>query len=410
MIKTKLPNGMRLHLDPVGGIHSAALGFLIRTGSRHEQGSLNGVSHFLEHMCFKSTRHRSTEALSKDVDDMGAQWNGFTWWEGTAYYMWVTQDQVSNALEILCDMMRPRLRADELEVERNVILEEISLYEDCPDDLIVDQVFSTVFGGHPLGLPIQGTEESVRGMTRTEIAAYHRRRYQPDRMELVAIGNFDPDELTKMVRKRCGRWKSGRTRRRWSPPKFRTVERHTTRPGVTRTYIGLALPAPPRSDSLAPSAEVISNYLGDEQNSRLFWAIKQKGLAEEISVDYEGFTDTGVLAVYATVHPDNARKVLRLIRKELDGIHRRLDVTQVVRARNKLMTDLVCESENCYDRFDFMVSQLAAGSPIITLHDELHAVEKVDPKTIAKYLRRFPLNRGHALVTLGPNGADLRKI
>ncbi|MBI2190880.1 MAG: insulinase family protein [Planctomycetes bacterium] len=401
MIHTRrLPNGLTLHLEPAPDVHSVALGFFVRAGSRHEPEALSGVSHFLEHLCFKSTRRRSASSLQREVDALGAEWNAFTGWEGSAYYLWVSSDRVKAAVDILSDMMRPRLAPDEVEKERQVILEEISMYEDSPEDEVMDDLFQMTYEGHPLGRRIVGTARSVRGIGRHQVAAYHRRFYRSDRLEFVATGNMAPGELTDLVRARCGRWRPGDAAGPQRPPRFQTGQRVITRPHLARLHLALALPAPPKRSPLSPVADILASYLGDEDNGRLLWTVKRRGLVDDVWMNYEAFTDAGLLTVYASLDPPDVGRALALIRKEIARVHAHVDPAALTRARRKAITDLVCDSENCLDRFEHLVNQIGAGARPRPLADEIQALERLSLQDVQCYLRRYPLDAEPSCVLL----------
>ena len=240
-----LDNGLTLVFETIPRIRSAALGFFAQTGSRDEASDLLGISHFLEHMCFKGTPKRDWRQLSLDVDDLGAMWNAYTWWEGTAYFHWVQSDRATDSIEILSDMMCSNLPLDEFNMEKKVILEEIAMYHDQPDALIIDDLIQEAFGDHPLGQSVLGTEDTVKSITRDLMAEYHQRRYGPNNLTFVITGAFDRDEIIRAVEAHCGGWQVSDNGREQSIPTFHASNRVVQRDGVAREHIALALPAPP---------------------------------------------------------------------------------------------------------------------------------------------------------------------
>ena len=398
----RLKNGLRLVFESIPRIRSAAVGFLARTGSRDEPADRLGVSHFLEHMCFKGTAKRDWRRLSLDVDDLGAMWNAYTWWEGTAYYHWVQSDHVAQSIEILSDMMRPTIPSQEFDVEKKVILEEIAMYKDRPDALIIDELIQDAFSGHPLGQSVIGTEETVGNLTRDQMVDYFTRRYAADNLSFIITGRFDKHEVIRVVEENCGEWAALDAGREQPAPGFQTGTRFIRREDVTRVHIALALPSPAASHDWAMTADLLASYLGAATNSRLYWSIVQKGLADEASADYCGFSDAGLFYVYVSVDPAKARQVLEIVREELKALKEGVDAEALARARTKQATSLVCSGEHGLHRFSQVVGDLSTNSPLKTLEETLAEIDAVTPRRIAEFLERYPLDGEPALVASGP--------
>ena len=400
--KHRLDNGLRLVFESIPRIHSAALGFYVATGSRDEPAHLAGVSHFLEHMCFKGTPKRNWRRLSLDVDDLGAMWNAYTWWEGTAYFHWVQAEQVLESIEILSDMMSSTIPLEEFDTEKKVILEEIAMYRDRPDALIIDELIQEAYAGHPLGQSVLGTEETVGDISRDQMVDYFQRRYAPDNLTFVITGRFDRDAVIRAVEDHCGAWEPRNADREQSAPAFHSARRVVAREGVAREHIAMALPGPPDADDWAPTADLLSAYLGAASNSRFFWSIVQKGLADEVSADYFGFSDAGLIHVYASVDPPNVVQVLDIVRHELATLKDGLDEKALERACTKLVTGLVCSAENGLSRFSQIVGSMSTRTPLKSLEEELAEIEAVTPQKVAEYLEAYPLDGEPALVAMGP--------
>ena len=397
-----LDNGLTLIFESIPRIHSAALGFFVNTGSRDEPAELAGASHFLEHMCFKGTPKRDWRQLSLDVDSLGAMWNAYTWWEGTAYFHWVQSDRAVDSVEILSDMMRSTLPPDEFDMEKKVILEEIAMYRDRPDALIIDELIQDAFAGHPLGQSVLGTEETVGGITREQMADYFGRRYAPDNMTFIITGRFDRDEIIRAVEAHCGGWEPREADRAQAVPAFHSSTRVVRRDGVAREHLAIALSAPPAAGGWAATADLLASYLGASTNSRLFWAVIQKGLADEASAGYYGFSDAGLFHLYASVDPGNVQQVLDIVRRELADLKAGVDADALARARTKRATGLVCNGENGLHRFSQIVEDLSTDTPLKTLEEKIAEVDAVTPERIAEYLEAYPLDGEPAEVVLGP--------
>ena len=397
-----LDNGLQLVFEEIPRIRSAAAGFLANTGSRDEPEKLAGVSHFLEHMCFKGTAKRDWRQLSLDVDNLGAMWNAYTWWEGTAYFHWVQSERATESIEILSDMMRSALPSDEFDMEKKVILEEIAMYNDRPDSMIFDELIQSAFDGHPLGQSILGTQETVGGITRDEMAEYFDRRYAPNNLTFIITGRFDRDEIIQAVADSCGTWESHPTTREQAPPSFKPGSQVRRKEGVTREHIAFAVPAPAANHDDSVTADMLAAYLGASTNSRLFWSIIQKGLADEASADYYGFSDSGLFYIYLSVDPTNAGQVMDIVRNELSDLSKTIDSDALERAKTKAATSMVCSGQHGLHRFSQIVGDLSTDTPLKSLDDQLAEIDSVSADSIGSYLEKYPVTSDPALIALGP--------
>ncbi len=204
-----LENGLEIVAECNGEAHSTALGFFVRTGARDETAAVAGVSHFLEHMIFKGTPSRTAEQVNREFDEMGAHYNAFTSEENTVYYAAVLPEHQDRAVALLGDMLRPSLRQEDFDTEKQVILEEIRMYEDQPPFGADDKCRAAFFGDHPLGHSVLGTAASVGALSVAEMRAYFQRRYSPENITLAAAGRIDFDGLVAAAAAACGHWQRG---------------------------------------------------------------------------------------------------------------------------------------------------------------------------------------------------------
>lgn len=397
-----LDNGLTLIFESIPRIHSAALGFFVKTGSRDEPEGLAGVSHFLEHMCFKGTANRDWHQLNLDVDNLGAMWNAYTWWEGTAYFHWVQNDRATDSAEILADMMRSTLPSEEFEMEKKVILEEIAMYRDRPDALIIDELFQQAFSGHPLGKSVLGTEETISKITQEQMANYFENQYAPNNLTFIITGSFNRDKIIRTVENLCGSWEPKITTRIQTSPVFKPSSLALRRDTVAREHIALAIPAPPSSSNFAATADLLATYLGAASNSQLFWSVVQKGLSDEISASHFGFSDTGLFYIYTSIDPRNVSQVLDIVRQELIDLKKGVNAEALERVRTKQATALVCNGDNGLSRFAQIVDNVCTNSPLKTVDEEIDEIEAVTPFQISEYLEAYPLDTEPAIFALGP--------
>ncbi len=210
----RLDNGLQLIGETAPSARSVAIGFFVRTGARDEVGDVSGVTHFLEHMVFKGTPRRSALDVNRDFDRIGAHYNAFTSEENTVFYAAILPEYLPEAVDILADILRPTLRTDDFEMEKNVIIEEIGMYEDQPMWSAYDSAKRVYFAEHPLGNTILGTPDSIRALSRDQMQAYFERRYVAPNITVVAAGRFDWPDFVAEVESRCAGWNTGPTGRR----------------------------------------------------------------------------------------------------------------------------------------------------------------------------------------------------
>ena len=397
-----LDNGLNIVGESNPGVHSVALGFFVRTGARDEASEVNGVSHFLEHMAFKGTERFTADDVNRIFDEVGAEYNASTSEEVTLFYGAILPEYLPQTFELLSSILYPTLRQDDFDMEKKVILEEIAMYRDRPDALIIDEVIQSAFSGHPLGQSVLGTEETVDGIQRSQMTDYLESRYAANNLTFVITGNYDQDAVIRAVEKACGSWESAEGGRSQTTPEFHPARKVEKREGVLREHIALAVPAPPAASEWSIVADLTADYLGASSNSRLFWSVVQQGLADEASADFYGFSDTGLFYIYLSVDPGNARQVMDIVNDELRGLKDGIDPEALARARTKMATSLVCSGENGLHRFSQIVGDLSTGTPLKTIDEQIAEIESVTPARIAEYLDLFPVDADPTLVALGP--------
>ncbi len=217
--QTTLPNGLEIVAECDENAYSTAVGFFVKTGARDETDQISGVSHFLEHMVFKGTPHRSADDVNREFDEMGADYNAFTSEENTVYHAAVLPEYQNRAVELLADIMRPSLRDEDFNTEKQVIIEEIRMYDDQPPFGVDDKCRAAFFGDHPLGRSVLGTVDTVGGLSVDAMRSYFGERYAPHNIALVGTGRIDFSALIDTADKACGNWASSKTRRSYPLPR-----------------------------------------------------------------------------------------------------------------------------------------------------------------------------------------------
>ena len=401
--KHTLPNGLRIVIEKMPGVRSAAAGFLVRTGARDETSERAGVSHFLEHMCFKGTDKRDWHQVSVDFDEIGSTYNAFTGEDRTFYYGWVPTKSIETQIELLADMMRPALPDDQFKTEKGVILEEIAMAKDSLEHLTYDFLLERVFAGHALAWPILGYEQTVRDLQRDQLHQYMLERYVPDNMLLIVAGNVDPAFIIDVADRCCGQWKSAGVPQRRTTPQIHSGRDNRVVDRFNQQLIALSFPAPGAADPMNESAEAAVSILGGG-NSRFYWNIVQAGLSPRAFAMRFDLADCGLTVLAGQTAPDGVGKLLQAIRHEAQEICRtKVSENEVQRVKNKRRTSLAVEGESPYHRLVQIMDDVDYRGAPRTVEDRLAAVDAVTADTIAEFFERYPIDRDGFLVSVGPD-------
>ncbi len=380
---TQLDCGLTVVTERMPDVRSVAVGFWVGIGSRDESAHLSGTSHFLEHLLFKGTERRSARAIAEAIDEVGGDINAFTTKEYTAFYLRVLSDALETGLDILSDIMwQPAFRPDEVEAERQVILEEILMHGDEPADLVHEVVAEALWPDHPLGRDVLGTEDSIEGLARDEIASFHADHYRPANIVLAAAGDLDPEALAAGIEARfqgaTGGGGPARTASLVAPRPLAVVNRATE-----QAHLAVGFQAFDQNDEDRYPLAVVDHILGGGMSSRLFQEIREeRGLAYSVYSYRSLFEGTGALVVYAGTAPARAQEVLGLIHDELDrmldsGITER----ELAMTKTHLRGSLALALEDSGARMSRLGrSQLVHGSvpPLDQLDERLQAVSRDD--------------------------------
>ena len=401
----RLDNGLQIVAQPMPDFESVAVSYFVRTGSRDEPDpSIAGVSHFLEHMVFKGTRTLDWQQITLEFNKIGAELNAFTSHEATVYYARVLGEYLERAVELLSDMMYPRLAESDFETEKEVIVNEIARSEDQPYNLAYRRMIQTYFGSHPLGHDVLGTRESIRGMRVEQMRDYWQRRYAANNLILSIAGNFDWDHIVRLAEGYCNNWRTGdagRNVEHYEPAQ--PINQVTVDEKLKQQIIIIAMPSIGVQDPDYYAAMLGGSIFGDSDGSRLYWNIYQKGLAESASAGIWALEGTGMMIMDANTTPEEAPRVLKLLRAELDSL---LDdgvyEDELRRAKDKWISSMVLSSESTFSRMRALASDWVTEGRLISIDEEVERVEKVTTGDVMRALRRFPMRDKQVLTALGP--------
>lgn len=398
-----LGNGLTLIGETSPSARSVALGFFVRTGSRDETPNVSGVSHFLEHMVFKGTPRRSADDVNKDFDRIGANYNAFTSEENTVFYAAVLPEYLPQAADILADILRPSLRSDDFDMEKNVIIEEIGMYEDRPTWSAYDHARKAYFGEHPLGNSILGTALSIQNMKRDEMHDYFNRRYVAPNVTVVAAGNYAWPDLLSLIEQMCGNWSSGPIGRDGIRPtrgtrSFQVVKKDK----VAQEHVILISPAPPAASPLRHAADTLAMILGDDSGSRLYWALVDPGLAESADVSFQDSEGNGSFFTSFSCDPAETEGNLAIVNKILDEVRTKgVTADELHTAKSKILSRVVRGSERPMGRMQAVGMSWTYLGKYRSVDDELKAFEAVALKDISTVLEQYSFAEVSTLA-LGP--------
>ncbi|MEW6182551.1 MAG: pitrilysin family protein [Bacillota bacterium] len=368
MIKIEeLPNGVTILTEEIPHVRSIAIGIWIDAGSRYEEPEQNGITHFIEHALFKGTTTRSAKKITEELDDVGGQLNAFTGKEVTCFYAKVLDEHFDLAVDVLTDMLfNSCFNPEDLEREKNVIVEEIKMYEDTPDELVHDVFSGTLWQGHPLGRPVIGTEEVVRGLSREKLLGYYGRHYLHGRMVVSVAGNIGHEKAVAVLKPAFSKAGGNSGMRQLTRPEPKAEICQCNR-DTKQVHICIGTPGVALGDDLVYVFQVLSTILGGGMSSRLFQRIREeRGLVYSVYSYHASYYDTGLFCIYAGLAAPNVAEALGMIAKEVVSF-RNHEITgeELLRAKNQLKGSFLLSLESVTTRMTRMgKSQLYLGKVV----------------------------------------------
>jgi predicted Zn-dependent peptidase len=386
---SELDSGERVISERLAHVRSVAIGFWIGAGSRDERADRAGVSHFIEHLLFKGTASYTAQQIAEIFDTLGGELNAATSREHTVVYARVPDEHLQTALDVMGEMVfGPTF--PELDAEREVVLEEIAMYEDQPQELVHDLIQEATFGSHPLGRPVIGTAGVISSIGRRAINSYHRAMYFPGNVVVAAAGNVKHDELLRLLDR-------AQTRARQAPqPKGPRVRRPLVKappPGLrfqrkdTEQYhVCLAAPGISRSDRRRFAASLLDGILGGSASSRLFQEIREKrGMAYAVYSFASQYTDTGQIGIYIGTREENLRECLEITREQIaDVAAGNLRPDELERAKENMKGRIMLSMESTSNRMSRLGKSLITGSELLSLEELVDRVDAVTGDEVAE--------------------------
>ena len=412
MIKsTKLNNGMTVISDSIDSIETISLGIFVSVGSVNEEDNQKGLSHFLEHMVFKGTTTRNALQISSEIESVGGIMNAFTGQEMTGFHVKILKEHLPLAIDIISDMLQnPTFDPIEFDRERKVVIQEIKMVNDSPDDYISDLFQSTCFTNERLGSPILGFEEGILSYTPDDIRNYMNTNYSIDKMVLVASGNVKHDELVDLANKFIVKLKQFRTKqvkKQNYTGGYLYKERDLEQIHIMIGYEGYSY-----NDDNKYKLMLLSSILGSGSSSRLFQEVREKrGLVYTVYSTTSSFRDTGTFGVYAACEPSKTGEVISIVKEELNKIQSNLSIEELNKAKMQLKSSILMGLEQNSNRMEKIASQYLLEGKINEVDETINSINCLNIEDIESIASSIINNNKYTLTILGkPSNTDLYRI
>jgi predicted Zn-dependent peptidase len=399
-----LPNGLTIITEQMDHIRSVSLGIWLKSGSRHDEAPVNGISHFIEHMVFKGTTSRSAEDIARQVDSIGGNMDAFTGKETVCFNMKVLDEHLPVAIDILSDMvLNPVFAPGEITRERGVILEEIKMDEDNPDYLVHELFTQNFFKDHPLGKPILGTKETVRKFDQDAILTDYGRKFVPGNLIISAAGNIQHDHVVDLLRKRFEHLKPGSNGWHNNPPKISSRITLRNKKSLEQVQICLGVPSYEISNTRRYVSYVLNTLLGGGMSSRLFQNVREKqGLVYSIFSELNPFRDTGCLSVYAGTSLQSAPKVVQSVLQEFRNFKEvPLSEEELKRGKDQLKGSLMLSLESSTARMSNLARQEMYYDHFVGMDEIIDRIQAVTAEDVQQSAQELFKPEAIAVTVLG---------
>ncbi len=402
---TTLPNGLRIVTESVPYVRSASVGLFVGIGSRDEEDASAGISHFIEHMLFKGTTKRTAHQIADTIEQRGGHLNAWTDKEMTTYQTRVLAEDTVLALDILSDMLLGSLfDPEEMTREKGVVIEEIKMYEDSPEDLVHELFEKLLWGKHPVGRPIIGTEQTVTAITRDDITAFIANRYTPDRIVISAAGNVDHAEIVAFAAERMGGLAGQTPTAKVKPPKASGKSKSARKRDTEQVNFCLGSHGYSKLSLERYPLSILNNVLGGNMSSRLFQEIREKrGLAYNIGAFSRSYRDSGTFCIYGGTSPATYNQVLDLTRAQTESVKKNgITEDELTKAKTQVRGALVLGLEGMSSRMNRYGESLLSLGRIVPVEEVLVRYEAVTNEAIIGVAEHIFADGLQTEATIGP--------
>ena len=405
---TRLSNGITVLTEHMPGLRSATAGIWVRRGSRHEAPELNGICHFIEHAVFKGTERRTARDIAVESDRLGGQLDAFTTHEMTGFAIKVADKSLPEAFDLIADLLaHPRFDQDDLEREQKVVLEEMKMVEDTPDELLGELFNAAYFPGHPLGRPIEGTEDTVASFNHHNISSFHGREFSPANLVVAAAGNVEHDRLLELVEKSLGNSSNNDDT---IPAEF--LEQSPTsavpilieqKKELEQAHLILAAPWPNAKDDDRYAGSLLASVVGGGTSSRLWQKIREeRGLAYSVGAGGNTFSDVGVFTIYAGASPEHLDEVLDLSLAEMRRVvNESVPEEELKLAKDQALSSILLGLESSSARASALARQEIIHGRRITPEETIEKIETVTTADLQRLAQEYFRSETLALGALG---------
>jgi predicted Zn-dependent peptidase len=401
--KTRLDNGMTVVMEKMTNLRSVSIGIWVKVGSRNEQIEKSGISHFLEHMFFKGTKKRTSRQIAVDIDSLGGELNAFTSKEGTTFYIKVLDEHLEKGVELLSDVfLHPTFPEDELKREKGVVIEEIKMVEDTPDEYIHDIFSRSVWGRSALGQSVLGRKQTVKAFERKDLFNHIKKYYGTADTIVACAGKFEEDRLTKILNKSLYRLRQGKKAVSGPLPDFkaRTIIHSKD---LSEAHICLGVCGIKQASKDRYCLLLLNTIFGGGLSSRLFQEIREKrGLAYSVYSFLSSYSDTGLWGVYAGTSKRRVNDVIEQAIKELNGLHKTITEEELQRAKDQLKGNLILGLESTSRRMQNIAVQQIYFGKLLSPQEIMEAIDSVTLERARELAERLAVDQGKSLAVLGP--------
>ncbi len=399
-----LSNGLTILTEEMSHIRSVSIGIWIKTGSRHENADLNGISHFVEHMVFKGTRNRNAEQIAREVDSVGGNMDAFTAKECICFDIKVLDEHLPTALDILSDLvLNPVFDPGELSRERGVIMEEIKMDEDNPDYLVHEIFTQSFWKDHPLAKPILGTKETVKRFEQALLFEYYKRIFIPNNMIIAVAGNVKHERMVELVNEKFAALMSGPNGFKQDPPKISARITMRNKKALEQVQLCIGVPSLPIGHDRRFVSYILNTLLGGGMSSRLFQSVREKqGLAYAIYSELNPYRDTGCMCIYAGTSRENAPKVVQSVVGEFRKLKTEaVSAEELKRAKDQLKGSLMLSLESSTARMSNLARQELYFDRFYTMDEIISRIENVTATDLVQLAEDYFQTGSIAVTVLG---------
>ncbi|SCA57111.1 Uncharacterized zinc protease RBE_0522 [Candidatus Terasakiella magnetica] len=399
---TTLDNGLRIVSDHMASVQSVSLGAWVEVGARHEDPQVNGISHLLEHMAFKGTKKRTALQLAEEIENVGGHINAYTSRENTAYYAKVLKEDTALAVDVIADILQNSLLdEEELERERNVILQEIHQANDTPDDIIFDHFQKIAYPDQAMGRPVLGEAEIIRTMSRDKVLSYMQDNYSASKMVFSAAGNIDHDELVALVGEKFQSLPKD-TALSADPTRYVGGTFIENRPSLEQVHVVAGFDGIRYDDPQFYSLSVMSTLFGGGMSSRLFQEIREKrALVYSIYSFVSAYDDGGMLGIYAGTGAEETKELLPVLVDEIRKVCETVSEEEVLRSRAQLKSSILMSLESTSTRCEQLARQMIVFKRPITVEEVVEKIDAIDAQAVMEVSQRV-FSSTPTLAAIGP--------